>query len=246
MSTLLSRRDQHGFSLVELSIVVAVLGVMTYAVTAAFANVQGYRQHKQAEANAQSAYAAVRAFALRNRRLPCPDTSSGGHLQREPSGTCTQASGWLPYESIGLSTPAESTRMRYGIYLQGAVNLAAPAPAASDGLDLDGVGGFLNALSSAAKASPNTLSPHYLQAPPSTSTITCSGGALTNPAFVIIAPATDIGGNGDRFESVNHSFGIGGSHCTTSPSRRPDAALDDVVVAESPNALLGWLSASLR
>lgn len=240
-----SPRLQQGFSLIELSVVVAVLGVMTFAVSAGFENVQGYRQHKQAIADAQSAHAAIRAFTLRNRRLPCPDSSSTGHLQREPVGPCTQASGWLPYETLGLSPPVPSARMRYGIYLQGGINLANPTPSASDGLDLDGVGGLLTSLVNAATATVTTSSPHYLLSPTPANTVSCTGGPMSNPAFVVVAPATDLGGDGDFFESANRSFGKG-AHCTSAPSRRADATLDDVVVAESANALLGWLTASLR
>lgn len=240
-----SPHQQQGFSLIELSVVVAVLGVMTFAVSAGFENVQGYRQHRQATADADSAHAAIRAFTLRNRRLPCPDSSLSGHLQREPSGGCIQASGWLPYETLGLSPPRQSARMRYGIYLQGAINLANPAPRASDGLDLDGVGGLLTSLAAAATRPPNTDSAYYQLSSSPGSPPRCNGGALTNPAFVVVAPAGDLSGDGELFESVNRNFG-NGDHCTSAPSRRADSTLDDVVVAESTNALLGWLTASLR
>ena len=239
------RRSQAGFSLIELSVVVAVLGAMTFVVTAGFENVQAYRQHRQATADAQAAYAAVRAFALRNRRLPCPDSSTDGRTMREAASPCARPSGWLPYESIGLTPPAENARMRYGVYIQGSTNLATPTASASDGLDLDGVGGLLTSLVAAATHPGSTLTPYYVQGTTADSSAQCSSGNPTNPAFVIVAPASDIERSGNNFESVNQAFGLT-SHCTSAPSHRANAVLDDVVIAESPHALLGWLTASLR
>jgi len=232
---------QRGYSLIEISVVLGVLGVLTFAVTSGLENIQQFRQHRAAVASAESARNALRAFALRNKRLPCPDNSSDGSRGREPSGSCPANAGWLPWETLDLPRPAASARLKYGVYTGPGANLVAPVPSASDGLDLERGGGFLAALRQAVSATPGTAAPYYVQGRADT----CSGVPLLNPAFVVIAPAADLGGRGTFFESSNATFGAG-NRCTGSPARRPDASNDDVVLAESSAALLGWVSGTTR
>lgn len=235
-------RQQRGYSLIEVSVVVGVLGVLTFAVTSGMENMQKFREHRIASADAESARNAIRAFVLSNKRLPCPAASDS---YREADFPCSRDAGWLPYESLGLQPPPQRTRMKYGIYLSAAANLAAPTPQASDGLDPERTGGLLVALSAAARANGSTSSPHYSVAGDQATTIGCPGGAVVNPAFVIIAPASDLAGNSNYFESPHDRFGSG-SKCVTSPAHRVNAGMDDIVVAESANSLLGWFSNSTR
>lgn len=243
----------QGFSLLEVAVVIGVLGLLAIAMTSAFDNVQQIRSRKAAIADAESARNAVRAFALHNKRLPCPDTSPYGDAGREPgSGACPSGVdiGWLPYESIGLAVPVRAARLRYGVN-RGVAGLdpVAPAPVASDGLDLDGTGGFTAALAALTTKPAGTGAPYYIAQSATDPTITCTGIGLVNPAFLLVAPAVDSDGDGGvhaGFDAPNLGFAAGIDKCVASPARPASMGYDDVVVAESSNALLGWLLASTR
>ncbi len=243
----------HGFSLLEVAVVIGVLGLLAIAMTSAFDNVQQLRSRKAAIADAESARNALRAFALRNRRLPCPDTSPYGDAGREAGSDGCPSSvdvGWLPYESIGLALPVRAARLRYGVN-RGVAGFdpVAPAPAASDGLDLEGTGGFGTALAALATKPAGTGAPYYIALSATDPTITCAGTGLVNPAFVLVAPVTDSDGDGGvhaGFDAPNLGFATGVDKCVASPARPASMGYDDVVVAESSNALLGWFLASTR
>jgi prepilin-type N-terminal cleavage/methylation domain-containing protein len=249
-----SIRRMQGFSLLEVAVVIGVLGVLTMAMTSAFENVQQIRGRKAAIADAESARNAVRAFALRNRRLPCPDNSVYGDAGREAGGgSCPPGVdvGWLPYESLGLAVPVRSARLRYGVS-RGSTGLdpADPTPTATDGLDLEGTGGFSAALAALAASPAGMGAPYYVAQSATDPAVACAGGNLVNPAFVLVAPGQDQEiVNGELhpgFDAPNRGFAIAAGKCVASPGRPADASYDDIVIAEGAHALLGWLKASTR
>lgn len=236
-------RRTRGFTLVELAVVLGVLGVLALAMTSTFDSAAQARQHNAARAHAESARLALRAFALRNRRLPCPDSSAWGDTGREGGGSAcggTTNVGWLPYEALGLDVPERGARLRYGVH-RGTADLVAPGQASTDVPDLEGTGGLVAALSRAATTS-TVGQPHYFAANPAGPT--CSGGTPINPAFVLVAPSTDrdgTGGSVPNFDGIHAAFVAGTSLCVAAPGQPMTLDFDDVVVAESPAALLGWL-----
>lgn len=242
-------RCAGGFTLVELAVVLGVLGVLALAMTSTFDAVAQSRQHNAAHAHAESARLALRAFALRNRRLPCPDTSASGDAGREAGGgTCAAGAnvGWLPYEALGLDVPERSARLRYGVRRGGTTDLVAPGQASVDVPDLEGTGGLVAALSRAA-TTPTVGQPHYFVV--DSAGPVCTGANPVTPAFVLVAPATDRDGGGGsfpNFDGIHAAFVGGTSLCVAAPGQPTTPDFDDVVVAESAAALLGWLLSASR
>lgn len=250
-----SRRAAAGFTLVELAVVVGVLGVLALTMTSAFDGIEQSRRHNAATAQAESARQALRAFALRNKRLPCPDTTQYGDVAREAGGAgpgaCSANVGWLPYESLGMSTPVRAERLRYGVYRNGAdADLVAPQPSSVDGPDLDGTGGLVAALSRAAALAPSTAQPHYVAGAVAPDCAAGGTGATTvNPAFVLVAPVTDRdGAPGDHpgFDGIHASFQPAGGRCVAPPGLAASAGFDDLVFAEAHTTLLGWVISVTR
>lgn len=245
-------RAQTGVTLVELAVTVSVIGVLGVLATTGYSEFGQMRARTRAQADAEAARHAIRAFALRNKRLPCPDLSADGSGGREGSaGSCpTNAQvGWLPYESLGLAIPDEASRMRYAVGRAGGADLVAPVGDASDGLDLDGAGRLRTTLGAAARLPKSSTRPFLTGRGTASEPENCAGHVQSNPAFVLVAPVgdrDDAGGARAGFDGVNHAMAASANTCIASPGRAMDVAYDDVVVAESASALLGWLAAHTR
>ena len=87
--------------------------------------------------------------------------------------------------------------------------VVAPVPGAVEGLDLEGLAGLSTALAKAATAAPSAASPYYAASSATAASTACSGADLVNPAFVLVAPATDrdlSGGTHAGFDAPNRGF----------------------------------------
>jgi len=242
-----ARAQAHGYTLVELATVLVILGVLTMGMHSALESMQQARLHNAALAHAENARQALRAYLLRNKRLPCPDTTPEGDLGRSAS-PCNANAGWLPYETLGLETPERARRLRYGVHRSAGIDLVDPAPSSIDEPDLEGRSGLAAQLMALAVAPPEAGAPHYAEDFLDLGDV-CSGAELANPGFVLVAPAADLDGAGGAwpgFDGPNRGFAAGTSLCVAAPSRPANANYDDVVVAESAASLLGWLTASTR
>ena len=242
--------QQRGYTLVELATVLGVLGVLSLSMHSAIESMQQARLYNASQADAESARQALRAYLLRNKRLPCADTSSDGeHGRSDP--TCTGNSGWLPYETLGLEIPERARRLRYGVYRSGLIDLTNPAASSIDEPDIEGRSALAAALTTLAKQPFDADAPWYSAsvASASGSASTCQADQPTNPAFILVAPAADLDGSGAPaagFDGPNRDFATGNGRCVAAPSRAADDHYDDVVVAESASTLLGLLTASTR
>lgn len=247
----------RGYTLLELSVVVSVLGVLSVMSGGLMSDLNRDRVHTQAQADAQLARAALRAYALREKRLPCPDLEGHGRAG-DSSGACPSdaQTGWLPYETLNLAGPAPdddlSTRMAYGVFRSTATDADLVEPKAADSLEFnaDGKPDLLAALDWLARrnlGSPSKTNPYITGDGAQYGVADCSNNIIDNPAFIVIVPGTPRR-NGEGYELSTDSnsdharFAAAASYCASAPSRRPDANYGDVVLAESPLELLGWLS----
>lgn len=244
------RHREAGATLVELATVLSIIGLLTLALSAGYEDMAQVRATMVAKADAEAARQAVRAFVLRNKRLPCPDFSAFGDVSREGlGGTCPAGAqvGWLPYESLGLTRPDRGARLRYAVSRGAGVDLVAP-PAVAFGPDLDGGARLRAALGATARLPADTVRP-FLTGPGTAASPEDCTYVQSNPAFVLIAPVTDRDGAGagpPGFDGVNAAMAATGRTCIAAPTRRGDSAYDDVVVAEGATALLGWIAAKSR
>ncbi|MBS7456795.1 type II secretion system protein [Coralloluteibacterium stylophorae] len=246
------RRRARGFSSLELAVCLTVMGVVAVAMSQAFSGAGEQARRARALADAEVAREALRTFALRELRLPCPDTSAAGDAGLEGGGGACPDDvqvGWLPYLALDLPLPEPAARLRYGVRRDGSSDLVAPTPTAFDGPGAGRLGGLRAALGEAGTAAAGVGHPYFGADDGTAGATACGGPAVANPAFVLVAPVDDRDASTDApagFDGPNRAFARGAGLCTAPPSRAPDAGYDDVVVAEGATTLLGFIAASTR
>lgn len=239
---------QRGFSLVELSIVLLALGVLGWAVAGSYGNAGTVRDRDGAVQTAETLREALRAFALRNGRLPCPD-SAGTGWEGDAAGACIDGveAGWLPYRTLGLDVPQAALRAAYGVYRNKAATGgdADLAVATERTGDAPGTPGYRNARDLVAGlviAGRQTVAATHARLTGDDAgegAVDCRNNARSHPAFFIVVPLEDRDNDGNRFD-VPHAAG---TPCAYSPGTALRSDRDDVVAAESLAALAGWIGA---
>lgn len=227
MSGLLSQRTrfataQAGSLLVELSLVLTVAGVIAALAFGALSNANKTREQNQTVSAMAAAEQAIRMFALRENRLPCPDRAGQGYEGLNADGVCppddASQTGELPYVALNMERPVLSagTALRYGI-APGLGTWATPDLLALDAefgvptisLDVHSSQRFITQLIAVSR--PGNQGHQTLLAGPVTTgeALDCSAG--TYPAFALSgAPAngtawcfSDIPNGGARALSVS-------------------------------------------
>jgi len=96
---------QQGFSLVEMSIVLVILGVLLGGLIAPFSTQLDSSKRKGADAQLDDIHNALLGFAANNGRLPCPATAASNGLAAPNAATlaCTSYSGFVPAVTLGLN-----------------------------------------------------------------------------------------------------------------------------------------------
>ncbi len=243
--TKMKRFSGRGFTLLELVIVLVVIGILSLLTVSNFSGAEDVRQRKEAQAATETVREALRYFVLANKRLPCPDFSKNGY-EGDSSGTCTSGKelGWVPYYSIGLPV-SESGRMAYGVFrLTGSDDLTTLTERTGDP---EGTPGYrdLGDMIAALNKTPSTVngsSQIFVSGVTAAGTSDCVAATSYYPAFVLIAPLTDRNSDGDIFDGVNTDLWATGHDCIASPLQPLASDYDDVVIAESPQTLVGWLT----
>jgi prepilin-type N-terminal cleavage/methylation domain-containing protein len=118
---------QHGFSLVEMAVVLAILGLLLGTAMYTLSAQQQQRRFEETQRRLDHAREAVLGFAVANGRLPCPANGGTTGVEAEApagSGTCTHAyNGFLPaitlgfpnVDSAGFALDAWNNRIRYAV-----------------------------------------------------------------------------------------------------------------------------------
>ncbi|MDD5612612.1 MAG: prepilin-type N-terminal cleavage/methylation domain-containing protein [Gallionella sp.] len=147
-------RPQTGFTLVEMAIVLAVIGLILGATLTVLTALQEQRNIEDTKSSLEAAKDALLGFAVTNGRLPCPASSTSNGIEDPVGGTtslisCTHPyDGFLPAATLGLPNVDD-----HG-YLQDAWHIAANrvryavtiantrAATTTDGIKTLGMGSF--------------------------------------------------------------------------------------------------------
>lgn len=242
---------QRGFSLLEVSVVLVIAGLMSWAAFSGYETVSAQQEIERGRAQAQQLQSVARAFALRHGRLPCPDVAGTGYesLTGLQCSAGTQV-GWFPYVSAGLEVPTERLRARYSVFRSAdavAANDADLAVARERSGDVAGddtfeeVTDLIVALNNASRVGVATSRTYITGDGGAGGAIDCATNALMVVAYWVVVPLQDRDNDGSRFDPPHATSSL----CAASPSAPLRRLSDDVVVAESPIQLAGWLRSSL-
>lgn len=245
----LMARQQHGFTFVEMAVVLALVGLMAWAVSTAYGNSAALRDRDRAVQVGESLRQALRAFALVNARLPCPDTAGSG-WEGNAAGNCAAGdqAGGFPYRSLGMDLPSANFRAAYAVYRRAS---ATPALDADLAVRLERTGDSLGdphyrdardlivALNNAAGDALSASRTRLTGDDGPEGAIDCTANIRSHPAFLVVLPLDSKDGTGHLFETP-HGSGIA---CAWAPGTGMTQARDDVVMAEPLTSLAGWLGA---
>ncbi len=251
-ASLLHRAAQGGFSMVEVAIALVVAGLMSWAAFSGYETVTAQQEIERGRAEADQLQSIVRAFALRHGRLPCPDSDAvADGYENPPNGKCAAGNqvGWFPYVSVGLAMPTDKFRARYSVYRgpTAATDFAVVGERTGDGpgdATFEDVTDLVAALNNVLAVPPAGVDATrtYLTGDAGTGgAIDCAANRVMTGAYWIIVPLQDKSGDGDRFDAPHTPSSL----CAASPSTPVRFGSDDVVVAESPAQLAGWLRRSM-
>jgi len=180
--------------MVELGAVLVVFGCLGTAYLGALASTEKLREEMGEQSALSAAEQQIRAFALREKRLPCPDVAGTGW----EDGSCTAAApgtrhrvGGLPYNTLQMENPVLQGGgvIRYGVWRHAGSDLGTNQIPATD---VDGGPRFLRNLGMAADPvvtpAPTTNQPFVAGLDANGKAVDCSVVA-NNPAFVLaVAP----------------------------------------------------------
>ena len=114
---LMTRRGQTGFTFVELSFIIIIMGMIAIVVAQVVPAMRRSSATAETVRNLSNVELSLLSFASIKGRLPCADTDNDGLENTSPS--CAEV-GKLPYRTLGYSSPlvnADGYDFMYGVYV---------------------------------------------------------------------------------------------------------------------------------
>lgn len=95
-------KSNNGFTLVEISIVLVIFGLIIGGLLGPVKIQLDNMNIKETERSIRTSKEAIIGFAIRNGRIPCPDTNNDG--QEDMSGSnCSSTRGLIPWVTLGVN-----------------------------------------------------------------------------------------------------------------------------------------------
>jgi prepilin-type N-terminal cleavage/methylation domain-containing protein len=243
---------QKGLSFVELAVVLLIVAILSLSVSSAFIATNESLSRREAFDHATQVQAGIRAYALRNGRLPCPALDGRGYENRIGQDCAVGIQlGYVPYVALGLQAPTQALLARYAVYRDSNTNALLDAdltlarerngdsagdPHYADSSDL------MAALLRIDASTPTSLNPYLTGDDDSVGAANCSTVRITFVAYWLVLPMTDANKDSDRLDGPNTPNGL----CASYPFAKATAQFDDVVIAETPLQLAGWLRSAMQ
>ena len=246
----IKRRRQHAFSLIELSMVLAILTLLAGGLMLSLVAGQETARRQEAERQLDNARDALLGFAAAHGRLPCPATAeTSGSEAPADGGNCSAPwQGFLPALTLGLqptdpsgyATDPWGNRIRYAIttFSNPACN-SAPCISSNNGLR--------NAWNSSTPPAPDLrICNSAAGSTGSGASAECgSGQALTKDAVAVIFSrgrnGNSVSSHADEMANENNDRLFVAHGATASPNE-----FDDQVAWISANVLYSRLIAAGR
>ena len=99
----MNRQTQQGFSLVELSIVILVMGLLLGGLMMPLSVQRENARYRDGLEQLEIIESAIEGFAILNGFLPCPATPASGGLADASGTTCTVQHGFVPATTLDLN-----------------------------------------------------------------------------------------------------------------------------------------------
>jgi type II secretory pathway pseudopilin PulG len=187
-------RRQRGWSMVELGVVLVVFGYLGTAYLNALSGTEKFREEMGEESALNAAEQQIKAFALREKRLPCPDVTGAGWEDASCAGAAPGVGrrvGRLPYNTLQMEEPVlqGGGAIRYGVWREATSDLGTAVIPSGD---VDGGPRFLLQPGGAGQ-------PFGAGLDAAGNAVNCSVVA-NNPAFVLtVAPREAVPGSANCF-----------------------------------------------
>ncbi len=96
-------RRPHGFTLVELAVVLAIFGLLLGILVIPLGTQVDQQRYAEAERQLKGVHEALLGFAIANGRLPCPANGAlASGTENKPGATCGAAEGVVPWADLGV------------------------------------------------------------------------------------------------------------------------------------------------
>lgn len=250
---MINQRRQSGFSLVELSIVILVMGLLLGGLMMPLSVQRENARVRDGLDQLETVQAAVEGFALLNGYLPCPATPASGGLAETAGTACTVQHGFVPATTLNLNGQRNDDNLLLDPW-------GSPLRYSVDDSDVDGDGAW--DFTNPGEMSDVTMP---LLAPDLTVCRTAAGASATacGSVNVTLTDATPVivyslgkdwasFTSADELENVGANLGGGPSSSnyrvaanavfvTRGRSELPGSEYDDLLVWIAPNRLYGRL-----
>lgn len=94
--------EQAGFTLLEIAIVMVIFGLIVGGLIGPMSLQMENLDRKETESTIDQAIDTIIVYAIRNGRLPCPDTDNDGQ-ENTTGSNCSNARGQLPWVTLGVN-----------------------------------------------------------------------------------------------------------------------------------------------